>query len=246
LIDWKSFDYPVAVSLFDGSLQLSGEVTLIHCESGKCMNCEIDKLIIVCVHVSVNRKSAESVGDVRYCPYIHRSPIEIRNDVVWRDIVCNFVVISEEFETFSMFRVMLADEDLPQAHKFIFSETFPDDCLQNLLFYLDINDWYSFSHCNKDCLQFTETTIWKQLYYQTTGTQDKPENMSYYQMCSSFHKKGESLFIEDNSYFISIDILDLPNIEKNEIFNTLLQDIVSTERNLPNEEDDGGMGDLFD
>jgi hypothetical protein len=245
LIDWNTFHHPVAYSetcTKNYSNDSPIHVTLEY--NGEKTKVKFDSLYIVCVQVSVNRESVNTTsifGNDFPLYQFYQTIIEIANEKFWKSIVTP----QQSHDVFEMFREMhdlLTVEEIEERNvRVTFSELFPEDCFQNIMFYLDVSDWLSFSLSNKDCQHFADRIIWKQLYYQMTGIREKSEQSTYLELCSSINNRKRNWsnpVLKLNT--ISIDSLDAPSNERNEQFWTLLQQRVFTL--VLDEDDDDGMG----
>jgi hypothetical protein len=149
------------------------------------LNVSIGQLYLATLHLSVNDLSLEAANRVfsRMSQRAMRTRFTVESSDKW----CNFMFKANnmEDELFSSYRSLL-DVDVCDFEAIDFTDGFPDECFINIIMYCDVNDWKSFSFANKKCFEFANRVIWKRLYYQMTGTNEKPHDKSYYQMCASF------------------------------------------------------------
>jgi hypothetical protein len=74
---------------------------------------------------------------------------------------------------------------------------FPVDCFTNVMQFIGVNDWFSFSLTCKKSYEYTDRVLWRELYYRMVGYFEIPDDKTYLEMCCAVSPQMSN--IEDSS-----------------------------------------------
>jgi hypothetical protein len=218
LIDWNTMNVPTCIAYYSDEqlswyaraslLETQGKISELHlsipnCDNYNTIQVPFRKLMIVPVYLEINGYSIDLLKYWLCNKYYIRKlfVVNITNGDKWKQILQD-----AENNSQSQYLLFFRDQfDVLSESEAMYKNVvpvnlvdhFPVDCFTNIMQFIGVKDWFSFSLTCKKSYEYTDRVLWRELYYRMVGHFEIPDDKTYLEMCCAVTPQMSN--IEDNS-----------------------------------------------